>query len=84
MRSRLVVALFVTALAALAPAIAQQVDYSRPVDVAPTEESIGEGYQTPEVQRPLSRSAVRQIVDVGLLAAALALAAWLAIGRRHR
>ena len=84
MRSRLVVALFVTALAALAPAIAQQVDYSRPVDVAPTEESIGEGYQTPEVQRPLSRSAVRQIVDVGLLAAALAIAAWLAIGRRHR
>ena len=29
-----------------------QVDYSRPVDVAPNEEAIGEGYVTPEVQRP--------------------------------
>jgi len=66
------------------PAAAQQADYQRQVDVAPTEESIGEGYETPEVQRPLPRSAIRQSVDLGLLGVALALAAWLALRRRHR
>jgi len=66
------------------PAAAQQTDYQRQVDVAPTEESIGEGYETPEVQRPLPRSAIRQSVDLGLLGVALALAAWLALRRRHR
>jgi polyferredoxin len=81
---RVAIVAVVCAAAFLVPVFAQQIDYSRPVEVAPTEESIGEGYQTPEVQRPLSRSVVRQIVDVGLFAAALAIAAWLAIGRRHR
>ena len=31
------------------PSVAQQVPYERQVDVAPTEESIGEDYITPEV-----------------------------------
>ncbi len=61
-----------------------QVDYSRPVDVAPTEENIGEGYQTPEVQRPLPTSKARQLLDLGLLAGALGLAAWLVLKRRSR
>jgi hypothetical protein len=65
-------------------ALAQQIDYSRPVDSAPTEESIGEGYVTPEVQRPQPRSATRQMVDVALLAGALGLGAWLALWRRSR
>ena len=77
-------ALALCAAAIGSPALGKQVDYSRPVEVAPTEESIGEGYVAPEVQHPPSRSVVRQVVDVGLLAGALALAAWLAIGRRHR
>ncbi len=62
----------------------QQIEYQRQVDVAPTEESIGEGYQTPEVQRPRPLSTLRQGIDVALLAVALLLAAWLALWRRHR
>jgi len=67
-----------------APARAQQLDYHRQVETAPTEEAIGEGYVTPEVQHPLPRSATRQVADVVLLALALALAAWLALWRRSR
>jgi NAD-dependent dihydropyrimidine dehydrogenase PreA subunit len=69
---------------AATPAAAQQIDYSRPVDVAPTEETIGEGYVTPEVQRPLPRGAFWQVADVVLLAIALGAAAWLALKRRQR
>jgi ferredoxin len=67
-----------------APALAQQIDYSRPVDTAPSEETIGEGYVTPEVQHPLPRSAFWRTVDVVLLAVAMGLGAWLALGRRSR
>ena len=67
------------------PAQAQEhVEYERPVDVAPTEETIGEGYVTPTVQRPIPRTAARQVADVVLLAGALGLAAWLGLWRRHR
>jgi polyferredoxin len=61
-----------------------QVDYSRPVEVAPNEEAIGEGYVTPEVQRPLPTSIGRQLFDLGLLAGALGLAAWLVLHQRSR
>jgi NosR/NirI family nitrous oxide reductase transcriptional regulator len=69
-----------------APAVTaqQQLQYERPVDVAPTEETIGEGYVTPEVQRPRPRAAAWQVADVVLLAGALGLAAWLALWRRQR
>jgi ferredoxin len=63
---------------------AQQLDYARQAEVAPDEETIGEGYVTPEVQRPRPRSAPRQLVDVGLLALGLGLAAWLALRARSR
>lgn len=66
------------------PAAAQQLDYERPVETAPTEQVIGEGYATPEVQRPLPRAMVWQIADVVLLALALGLAAWLALWQRQR
>jgi NosR/NirI family nitrous oxide reductase transcriptional regulator len=68
-----------------APAVAQEhLQYQRPVEVAPTEETIGEGYVTPDVQRPHPRSTAREMVDVALLAAGLGLAAWLALWRRQR
>jgi polyferredoxin len=59
-------------------------DFERPVDVAPTERDIGDGYQTPEVQRPLPRAQWHELLDVGLLAGALGLAAWLVLRRRSR
>ena len=64
--------------------VGSQVDYSRPVEVAPSEEAIGEGYEVPEVQQPLPTSVTRQLLDLGLLAGALALAAWLVLNRRNR
>jgi len=66
------------------PAAAQQIDYTRPVETAPTEEAIGEGYVTPEVQYPLPRAAIWQILDVVLLAGAMVLGAWFALRRRTR
>ena len=75
--------LLVLALGA-APALAQQVDYERQVDVAPNEEAVGEGYVTPEVQRPRPRAAMWRTVDVVLLAVAMGVAAWLALWRRKR
>jgi len=70
--------------AAADPAPASQVPYTRPVDMAPDEEAIGEGYVTPEVQRPLPRSVWWQIFDLALLAAALGGAAWIVLSRRSR
>jgi polyferredoxin len=61
-----------------------QGQYTRPVDLAPSEESIGEGYVTPEVQRPLPRSLRWQLFDLVLLAVALGAAAWIALGQRSR
>jgi ferredoxin len=75
--------LLVLALSA-APALAQQIDYERQVDVAPNEEAVGEGYVTPEVQRPRPRAAMWRTVDVVLLAVAMGVAAWLALWRRKR
>ena len=66
------------------PVAAQQLDYERQVEVAPSEEVIGEGYVTPEVQHPRPLSVQRQVFDVSLLVLAMGLAAWLALGRRSR
>jgi NosR/NirI family nitrous oxide reductase transcriptional regulator len=77
-------ALLLLVCLAAAPAAAQHVDYQRPVDVAPSEEAIGEGYQTPEVQRPLPRAAIWHTVDLVLLGIAMGLGAWLALWRRRR
>jgi ferredoxin len=65
-------------------AFAQQLQYQRQVDVAPSEEVIGEGYVTPEVQHPRPRAAAWQVFDMVLLAGALSVAAWLALKRRSR
>ena len=66
------------------PSVAQQVPYERQVDVAPTEESIGEDYVTPEVQHPRPRAVHWQVTDVVLLGLAMLLAAWLALQSRRR
>jgi NosR/NirI family nitrous oxide reductase transcriptional regulator len=76
-------AAFLVAALTAGPLLAQP-SYSRPVDVAPGEESIGEGYVTPDVQRPLPRSVARQVFDLALLTLALAGAAWIVLARRSR
>lgn len=66
------------------PILAQQIQYDRPVDAAPSPEDIGGGYVLPTVQRPLPRAQWKEVADVGLLAAALGLCAWLVLARRSR
>jgi hypothetical protein len=71
-------------IAAAATARAQAIQYQRPVDTAPQEKSIGGGYKTPPVQRPLPRSPWREIFDLALLAAALGTSVWIVLSRRNR
>src|ERR1022692_2945127 len=63
---------------------AQSIPYQRPVDTAPQEHSIGGGYKTPAVQKPLPRNSWLQVLDVVVLAAALAISSWLVLKRRSR
>jgi len=63
---------------------AAQGTYERPVETAPSPQDIGGGYVLPPAQRPRPLSEWREALDVGLLAAALALTAWLVLGRRSR
>lgn len=78
------VAYLVLLLAVSSVPAGAQVDYTRPVEVAPNEEAIGEGYVVPEVQRPLATTIGRQIFDLVLLAVAMGLAAWITLKRRSR
>lgn len=71
-------------LSAIAPAPAQSIQYERPVETAPQEDTIGGGYRTPPVQKPLPRHYWLQVLDVGLLAVALATSAWIVLKRRNR
>ncbi len=86
MRRAIHVSLVVALLLAFGLSAAAQdpADYQRPVDVAPTDEVIGEGYVTPEVQRPRSLAPWRQVLDMALLGGALLLAAWIVLKRRSR
>lgn len=68
----------------LALAQSYQEQYSRPVEVAPSAEDIGEGYTIPPVQRPHPRSYWLEILDTSLLAGAMGLAAWIVLARRNR
>lgn len=75
----------VVALAVVGPALAQEpTNYERALDVAPTDEVIGEGYVTPEVQRPRPLAPWRQVLDMALLGAAMLAAAWIVLKRRSR
>ncbi|MGO4884269.1 MAG: 4Fe-4S binding protein [Bryobacteraceae bacterium] len=71
-------------LAYAGSAPAQTVPYQRPVETAPQPDSIGGGYKTPAVQKPLPRDYWLQVMDVFLLAAALGVAVWLVLARRSR
>ncbi len=78
--------LWIVLLTLLLPAFAapQAIPYERPVDTAPQDDDIGEGYVTPEVQNPAPRSYWLEVLDVALLAAALAAAVWIVLSRRSR
>jgi NosR/NirI family nitrous oxide reductase transcriptional regulator len=74
----------VLSLISVRNAAAQAVPYSRPVDTAPQEKTIGGGYKTPPVQKPLPRSYGLQILDVVLLGMAMGASVWLVRSRRSR
>lgn len=63
---------------------AQQIHYERPVEAAPTEEDIGEGYVTPVVQTHPPRPQWREAADVAVLAVALGLGTALTLFWRNR
>lgn len=65
-------------------AFAQQIDYERPVDVAPSPEDIGEEYVLPVTPQAPPRAQWREAVDVAVLAAALLLCTWIVLVRRSR
>lgn len=65
-------------------ATGQAMQYERPVQVAPQEDSIGGSYKTPPVQKPLPRSYWLEVLDVVLLAVAMGISVWLVLTRRSR
>ncbi len=69
--------------AAALPA-SQSIQYERPVETAPQEKTIGGGYKTPDVQKPLPRGWWLEVLDVVLLGAAMAAAVWIVLRRRNR
>jgi polyferredoxin len=72
------------AMLAVPGAPAQTIPYERPVQTAPQEDTIGGGYKTPAVQKPLPRDYWLQVLDVVALAGAMALSVWLVLKRRSR
>jgi polyferredoxin len=76
--------LVLLALSAPDRALAQGVQYERPVEVAPQQETIGGGYVTPDVQKPRPREYWLEVLDVVLLAFAMGIAVWLVVSRRSR
>lgn len=71
-------------LLATVRAPAQSIQYERPVQVAPQQQTIGGGYVTPDVQRPRPRDYWLQVLDVVVLSAAMGLAVWIVVSRRNR
>jgi NosR/NirI family transcriptional regulator, nitrous oxide reductase regulator len=65
-------------------AFAQAIQYERPVQTAPQQDTIGGGYKTPDVQKPLPRNWWLQLVDVTVLAGALGVSVWIVLKRRNR
>jgi NAD-dependent dihydropyrimidine dehydrogenase PreA subunit len=65
-------------------AVAQTIQYERPVQTAPQESTIGGGYKTPPVQKPLPRQYWLQVLDVVLLAGAMGVSVWIVLKRRSR
>lgn len=67
-----------------APVFGQAVQYERPVEVAPQQETIGGGYVTPDVQKPRPRAFWLEILDVVLLGVAMGAAVWIVVRKRSR
>ena len=84
MRFRLQAAALALLLLLSWQAWAQAIQYSRPVETAPQEGTIGGGYKTPTVQKPLPREYWLQVFDVVLLAAAMGVSVWIVLKRRSR
>jgi polyferredoxin len=84
MWGRAILSVLLLSTIAIRPLPAQTLPYQRPVDEAPQERSIGGGYKTPPVQKPLPRSSYLQVLDVAVLAAAMGLSSWLVLKRRSR
>lgn len=84
--SRLLLLFILVLIASSAVASAQSYkdQYSRPVEVAPTEEAIGEGYTVPPVQHPHPRSFWFEFLDIALLIVAMGLGTWIVLRRRSR
>jgi len=59
---RLVLACLLLGLAFVESAPAQAVPYQRPVETAPQPDTIGGGYKTPAVQKPLPRDYWLQVM----------------------
>ncbi len=57
-------AILLICLACLRIAAAQAIPYQRPVQTAPQQDTIGGGYKTPPVQKPLPRDSWLQVLDV--------------------
>src|ERR1035438_6679491 len=76
--------LFLLFLSFLPSLAAQAIPYTRPVETAPQAQTIGGGYQTPAVQKPLPRDSWLQMLDVVMLAAAMGISVWLVLKRRNR
>ncbi len=81
-RTWLIAAVLLLAFAAFG--FAQSIQYERPVQTAPQENTIGGGYKTPEVQKPLPRNWWLQMLDAALLAFAMAASVWIVLKRRSR
>lgn len=82
--SRFFRAVLLLALFFPAQAGAQSLPYERPVETAPQAETIGGGYRTPAVQKPLPRLWWLELVDVALLGAAMGATVWIVVKRRRR
>lgn len=76
--------IFLLAAAAIAGLFGQALPYERPVETAPQEETIGGGYKTPPVQKPLPRGWWLEVLDVALLGGAMSASVWIVIKRRSR
>ncbi len=63
---------------------ASYAQYQREVDVVPSPEDIGGGYETPPVQRPLPRADWWNAVDAAALMVGLALSTWIVLKKRSR
>lgn len=66
------------------PSAAQTIQYERPVQTAPQQDTIGGGYKTPAAQKPRPRDYWLQVLDVVLLAAAMGISVWIVLKRRNR